>query len=86
MSPQVFLLSRLNTGEKLVGADDELFLLTLQHDGRFAGSKRGAPLYPIRLAVKLHLKTRAIFAQSLVISLRINLFHRLVHSISAQKA
>ena len=61
-----------------MGADHKLFVLTLQYNGRFAGSERRAPLYRIPLTLKRHLQTRTKLAQPLVVLLRIDLFHRLV--------
>jgi len=43
-------VSRLNASEKLIGADLELFLFTLQYDCRFAGGKSRASLYGVRFA------------------------------------
>jgi hypothetical protein len=68
----------LKAREKLIGADHELFVLTLQHDRRLTGSERRAPLYGVRLAVKLDLQTWTILAQPLMVFLRIDFFHRLI--------
>ena len=75
----------LNRGEKLVGADDKLLFLALQHQRRFAGGERRAALNLVRPAFERHLRPGLEWFQPQVILLCVDLFHGLVNNTSVRE-
>ena len=73
----------MHSGEKLFRADDELAPLALQNHGGFTGSERSAALNFVRFAFERYLPSRLERLQPKMIFLRVNFFHELIHSISA---
>ena len=63
------------SGQKSCGADNELLLLTLQHNRSLAGSQCCPALNRIRPTLESHLLTRVEPIESQVIRLRIDFFH-----------
>jgi glycine/serine hydroxymethyltransferase len=63
------------SGKKLGGADNELLLLTLQHNRGFAGSQRSPALNRIRLTQESNLLPWIEPTEFQVIRLRIDFFH-----------
>jgi hypothetical protein len=65
----------LNSAQELLRANDKLLFVALQHYGRFARSKRRAPLDRIRFVPENNLLTGAKLCKPFVILLWIDPFH-----------
>jgi hypothetical protein len=65
----------LDSGKKLICANDELLFVALQHDGSFAGGKGRPALNGIGSSLKDDLLPRTVLLELQVIMLWIDLFH-----------